>query len=142
MRPEIVKMNELLEGMDRAILVTRRPNGRLVARPLAKPRQAPGADYWFVTPKGSGKLDDVEADPNVNVTFFRSKSGEWLSIVGVAKVSRTGSRTQRIGVDVKSAVAHEQDMPAPLVLFDLPNGAGEPTNLGRMEYVRVMGEQI
>jgi hypothetical protein len=144
MRSEIAQLNDLVAKMDRAILVTRRASGRLVAWLLGKPRQAPGADLWFVMRKERGKTDDLLNDPHVNVTFFRSRSDEWLSVAGVAKLSPAHSRMLRIGVDVRTVVAKEKDMPRPLVLLELPREArGEATNLGRMEYVRqANGEHI
>lgn len=144
MRPEIDKVNELVEDMDTAVLVTRRPSGWLVARPIAKQQPAPGADCWFVAPK-AGTLDDLAVDPRVSATFFRVQTDEWVAIDGVAKVAEPHRRMLRIGVEVRSAVVLEKDMPAPLVLFELPNGthtAGS-TNLGRLECCgRPNGETI
>lgn len=145
MRSELAKMDELVDEMDVAVLVTRGPRGLLVARTISKPQLAPGADCWFVITNGSDGLDELR-DPHVNLTLFRSKSDEWLSIEGVAKVSpRTGRRSgttsrrrrKRIGVEVKAVVGLQRDMPAPLVLFERQAEplSGEPANLGRIEYL-------
>ena len=88
MNSELAKMYELIEKMPTAILVTRRGDGHLVARPMARQAEAPGADLWFVATEGSAKLDELAHDEHVNVTFYHSKSHEWVSIAGLAKLSK------------------------------------------------------
>ena len=44
-----------------------------------------GIDLIFHTNTESGKTDDIEADPEVNVAFLNS-TGEWASVSGEAKV--------------------------------------------------------
>jgi general stress protein 26 len=165
MNRELAKMYELIEKIETAILVTRRADGHLVARPMAKQADAPGADLWFVTAAGSGKLDDLEHDDHVNVTFYRSGKYEWVSIAGIAHTSQDRQRIRTlwrddwrmwfgdagdprhgtpddprlvlIGVDVHSAVFLEQDQPAPAVLFELVKGffKKEEPDLGTMHHV-------
>ena len=165
MKSEMAKMYELMEKMDTAILVTRRTDGHLVARPMARQKQAPGADLWFVATDGSAKLNELAHDPHVNVTFYRAQSHEWLSIAGIAKTSqdraiirqlyekdwsmwfpdrgdpRHGTpedpRMVLIGIDIHSAVFLEQDKPTPVVLFELVKGflTKEEPELGKMHYV-------
>ncbi len=161
----MAKMYEVIEKMDTAILVTRRDDGHLVARPMARQAAAPGADLWFVATRGSGKLDDLAGDAHVNVTFYRSGSYEWVSIAGLAKTTqdpelmrtlyrkdwrmwfpdegdpRHGTpedpRMVLIGIDVHSAVFLEQDKAMPLVLFELAKGfvTRKEPDLGTMHYV-------
>ena len=158
-------MYEIIEKMKTAILVTRRADGHLVARPMARQADAPGADLWFVTSAGSGKLEDLEHDAHVNVTFYRSGAYEWVSIAGIAKTSQDRARLRElwredwkmwfsdegdprhgtpddprmvlIGVDVHSAVFLEQDKPLPVVLFELAKGyvTKQEPDLGKMHHV-------
>lgn len=165
MKTEMAKMFELIEELKIGILVTRRADGYLVARPMARQKEAPGADLWFVTSEGSGKLDDLEQDPHVNVTFYRPGKYEWVSIAGTAKVSRDRElvedlyeddwrmwfadngdprdgtpedpRIVLIGVDVHTAVFLEQDKPGPVVLFELARGylTGHRPDVGTMHRI-------
>lgn len=165
MKTEMTKMYDLIDKMDTAILVTRRADGHLVARPMARQAEAAGADLWFVTEQGSGKLDDLRHDAHVNVTFYRSGSREWVSIAGLAKTSqerdlvrelyrkdwklwfpdegdpRHGTpddpRMVLVGVDVHTAVFLEQDKPKPVVLFELVKGylQGTEPDLGEVHHL-------
>lgn len=49
-----------------------------------------GVDLIFHTNTESGKTDDIESDPHVNVSFLNS-SGEWASISGTASIITDGS---------------------------------------------------
>jgi general stress protein 26 len=52
----IRKLHELVEDIQVAMMTTRRPDGRLVSRPMAAQEEsAPGADFWFVTARNSDK---------------------------------------------------------------------------------------
>jgi general stress protein 26 len=74
MNSELAKMYGLIEEMDTAILVTRRADGHMVARPMACQADAPGADLWFVSSEGTGKLEDLESDTHVKSHSMRAGS--------------------------------------------------------------------
>ncbi len=165
MKTELEKMNEIIRKMDTAILVTRRVDGHLVARPMALQADAPGADLWFVANEDSGKLADLAHDEHVNLTFYHSRSHEWVSIAGIAHTTQDRERIRElwrkdwrmwfgdhgdprhgtpedprmvlIGVDVHTAVFLEQDKPTPVVLFELVKGylTHEEPDLGKMHYM-------
>ena len=65
----------LIEGIEIAMFTTRRPDGRLVSRPMATQTQAEGSDLWFVTNIESHKLDELEFDPQVNLAYYRIAPG-------------------------------------------------------------------
>jgi general stress protein 26 len=161
----LVSLFEQLDGIDTAMLTTRRRDGHLVSRAMATQKQAAGADLWFVTSAETHKLDDLEHDPHVNLSFLKGNR-EWISIAGLAKISRDRAtiahlyakdwkiwfgdtpdgkggtaddpRIVLIGVDVHSAVYLEIDKPAPVVLFEIAKGfvTGKPAELGEMHQVR------
>ena len=151
MRKELEKLWERIEELKVAMMTTRRRDGHLVSRPMATQKPVPGADLWFVTAEASGKLDDLDHDPNVNLCYFNEKTREWISVAGKASAShdrallrelfqsdwkiwfpddgadpRHGTpddpRMVLIGVDVESAVFLENDRPRPVVLFEVVKG--------------------
>jgi general stress protein 26 len=77
----------LIEKIDTAMLTTRRPDGRLVSRPMATQKRDPIADLWFVTDIESHKLDELEREPQVNLAYLDTRSREWVSVSGTAGVS-------------------------------------------------------
>jgi general stress protein 26 len=70
------------------MMIARRPDGHLESRAMANQKQADGADWWFVTAEGSGKLRDIAHDPHVNVALYKTGSYEWVSTSGAARVSK------------------------------------------------------
>ncbi len=170
MKPELERMYERIERIDTAILVTRREDGHLVARPMARQAEDAGADLWFVTSEGSGKLEEIDRDPHVNLTFYRRKNS-WVSIAGLARVSRDRERIRRlyrrswriffsregdprhgtpddprmalIGVDVVSAVFMEPEHATPVVLFEMAKGylTGERPDIGEPHHVMTDAER-
>src|SRR5689334_17346258 len=82
------ELYELIEGIEIAMFTTRRPDGRLVSRPMATQTQAEGTDLWFVTDIESNKLEELEFDPQVNLAYYRDRTREWVSVSGVATVTQ------------------------------------------------------
>jgi general stress protein 26 len=159
---KIEELYELIADIEIAMLTTRRPDGRLVSRPMATQERQPGADLWFVTDIETHKVDELEQDPNVNVSFYRNRTREWVSVSGIATISqdrtlihelyrpdwrawfgkldevRDGGpddpRLALILVDAESVVFMKQDKPTPVVLFELARGiaTGKRPELGKV----------
>ncbi len=89
---QIDELYDLIEGIEVAMLTTRRSDGNLVARPMATQERLPGADLWFVTDISTHKIDELEQDPHVNVSYYRDRTREWVSVSGTARVAQ--DRTQ------------------------------------------------
>jgi general stress protein 26 len=150
MKTELDKFYGLIEEIKVAMMTTRRPDGHLESRAMANQKQAAGADLWFVTADGTGKLRDIAHDPHVNLGYYKTGSYEWVSASGVAQVSRDRATIQElyepdwkawfgaegdprhgtaddprivlIGIDVHAAVFLEVNKPKPVVLFELAKG--------------------
>ena len=63
MKSELEKFYALIEQIEVAMLTTRRPDGHLESRAMANQKKAAGADLWFVTAEGTGKLRDLQRGP-------------------------------------------------------------------------------
>jgi len=159
------ELYELIEDIEIAMLTTRRPDGRLVSRPMATQKREPIADLWYVTDIESNKMDELEADPHVNLGFFDTKSWEWVSVSGTARVStdrdmihdlyepdwkawfgeiddvRDGGpddpRLALILVDADSVTYMKQEKSKPAVLFEILTGVatGERPDVGEVRNV-------
>src|SRR5678816_2832944 len=85
---KLKELDELIEGIETAMLTTRRPDGHLVSRPMANQPRIAEADLWFVTNIEDHKDNEIRHDPNVNCSYFNMKSREWVSVSGVARISK------------------------------------------------------
>ena len=165
MRTELQKLFTMIEELDTAMLTTRRRDGHMVSRAMANQKHAAGADLWFVTLDSSGKLEDLEHDPHVNLAYYKDRTREWVSVAGMAHISRDRDKIRElympdwkiwfdeqgdprhgtpddprmvlIGVDVHSAVYLEVNKPQPIVLYEIAKGfiTGTEPKIGEMHKV-------
>jgi general stress protein 26 len=143
----IDELYDLIEGIEIAMLTTRRTDGRLVSRPMATQERAEGADLWFVTDIDTHKIDELEYDANVNVSYYRDRTREWVSVSGTARITQDRARIRElykpdwrmwfgkiddvrdggpddprmalVMIDADSVVYMKQDKPTPVILFEL-----------------------
>ncbi len=73
MNNDLEKLHEQVNDVEIAMMTTRRPDGHLESRAMATQKQAPGADFWFVTSEGTAKLRDLEHDPHVNLSVRQGR---------------------------------------------------------------------
>jgi general stress protein 26 len=166
-RKDLDALYDLIGDIEIAMLTTRRPDGHLVSRPMATQDREDDADLWFVTDIDSHKLDELEQDPHVNVSYIDHDSMEWVSVSGTARVSqdrerirelwrpdwkawfsreddtRDGSaddpRLALIYVDANSVVYMKNDKPKPAVLFEVAKGmiTGEKPDVGEVRHLEL-----
>ncbi len=84
------KFLDMLSSFDTAMLVTQAEDGHLSARPMAVARAEADGDLWFVTDQNSGKMVDLEANPNVCVTM--QSSSQYVSMCGRASSSKNHAK--------------------------------------------------
>ena len=166
MKPELEKFYDLVEDIEIAMMTTRRPDGHLRSRAMANQKRAKGADLWFVTTDGSDKLRDLEHDSHVNLSYYRNSSREWISVSGIATISKDRNkigelyapdwkmwfsedgdprhgtaddpRMVLIGVTMHAAEFLEVDKPKPVVLYELVKGwlTNSEPDIGKMHELK------
>ena len=159
---------KLIDGIETAMFTTRRADGQLVSRPMAAQKRNEYADLWFVTDVSSHKLDELATDPHVNLSFYKDRTREWVSIAGTARISqdralirelyqpdwrawfgdeggeRNGGpddpRLALVFVQAQSVIYSITNKPQPVVLFEVVKAmiTGSPPDVAD---VRQMGEK-
>ena len=162
MEHELDKLYGHIEDIEIAMMTTRRPDGHLQSRAMATQKRAEGADLWFVTLEDTEKVRDVTADPHVNLAYYKDRTREWISVSGLATVTRDRQKIHElyapdwnawfpkegdprhgtpddprmvlIGVNVHAATFLEVNKPQPVVLFELVKGwlTGSTPEVGEM----------
>ena len=165
MKPELEQLYEMVDEIEVAMMTTRRPDGHLESRAMATQKRASGADLWFVAAERSGKTRDIAADPHVNLAYYKDRTREWVSVSGIATLSRDRAKIRElyardwrmwfsdegderhgtpddprlvlIGVDVHAASFLELDRPQPVVLFEVVKGwvTGDTPDIGEVQRV-------
>jgi general stress protein 26 len=93
---KIDELYDLIKGIETAMFTTRGPTGQLVSRPMATQDRIEGADLWFVTNADTHKLDELGLDPHVNCAYYNNRTHEWVSVSGVAHVSKNRNRIRQL----------------------------------------------
>jgi general stress protein 26 len=169
---KIQELYRLIDGIEVAMFTTRTADGHLVSRPMAVQGHEPelGADLWFVTDVETHKLDELQADPHVNVSFYRDRTREWVSVSGRARMVRDRDKIRQlyapdwrawfgdeggernggpddprltlIAVEADSVIYMMNDAPTPIVLFEVAKGllTGQRPDVGDTQ--RVSGEEL
>jgi len=141
---------KLVDGIEIAMFTTRREDGHLVSRAMQAQERTAGTDLWFMTNIDSQKLEELATDPHVNLTFYKDRTREWVSVSGTAIISQDpelvhalykpdwrmwlgdkggkydgGPDDPRIAlilVEAHTVTYSKQDRPTPVVLFNLLKG--------------------
>jgi general stress protein 26 len=144
------EMHGLVEGIAVAMFTTRRPDGHLVSRAMQTQKPIEETDFWFVTDGDSHKLDELAHDPHVNLSYYRDRTREWVSVSGTARIvtdraairrlyqpdwrawfgdeggARDGGpddpRLTLVFVTAESVVYMKNDTPRPVILFEVVKG--------------------
>ena len=166
MTDDLDKLYGHIEDIGIAMMTTRRRDGHLQSRAMATQKRAEGADLWFVTLDDTPKLADLEADPHVNLSYYKDRTREWVSVSGLARITRDRAKIHElyapdwgawfpkgsdprhgtrddprmvlIGVTVHAAMFLEVNKPQPVVLFELVKGwlTGSMPELGEVHHVQ------
>lgn len=170
MKTELEKFYALVDEIEIAMMTTRRPDGHLESRAMANQKRAAGADLWFVTADGTPKLTDIEQDPHINLSYYKDRTREWISVSGIATISRDRAKIRElyatdwkawfpdegdprhgtpddprlvlIGVDVHAAVFLEVNKPQPVVLYEVAKGwlTGAAPDVGELHHLGKAGD--
>ena len=87
-------LDELIASFATAMLVTRSQDGAMRARPLTVAGHEPGGQVYFSTNVDSPKVDEIEDDAHVVVTF--QSAHKYASLSGTARLSRDRSLIERL----------------------------------------------
>lgn len=158
---------KLIDGIEVAMMTTRRADGQLVSRAMQTQERRGQADLWFVTDIESNKFDELAHDPQVNLSYYKDRTREWVSVSGTALLSRDRNlvhafyqpswkiwfpedgdgrdggpddpRIALIMVDATSVHYSHKDRPGIVALFELARAmvTGKPPKLADM---RELGE--
>jgi len=79
------KAVKVLDKKDTTMLTTRDIQGGLVSRPMTVQQTEADGDLWFFVSNDADVMDEIEADPEINVAYS-GKEG-YMSLSGKAAIS-------------------------------------------------------
>jgi general stress protein 26 len=84
----VVRLNELIAGIDFAMLTTVRPDGTLHSCPMASPGADADGVIWFFAANNTEKVEAVRTSQRVNVAYVDHPGRRYVSISGYCDLVR------------------------------------------------------
>ena len=95
-RNDIEKIRDLIKGIRFAMLTTVDTDGSLRSRPMATQEAEFDGELWFFTGASSPKVDEVERDHRVNVSYAAPDDNTYVSVSGTARLVRDKAKAKEL----------------------------------------------
>jgi general stress protein 26 len=90
------KVTDLVDGIHICMMTTVAKDGTLSARPMAVQHKAFDGTLWFLTRNTSGKINEIENDQHISLTFAEPKDSKYISLKGKASISEDRSKIHEL----------------------------------------------
>ncbi|MBK7218548.1 MAG: pyridoxamine 5'-phosphate oxidase family protein [Candidatus Promineofilum sp.] len=80
----ITKLRELINDIDIAMLTTVDDDGTLRSRPMGTQKAEFDGDLWFLTRVDTAKVDEIQRESQVNVSYAKPDKNRYVSVSGTA----------------------------------------------------------
>ena len=92
----VKKVGKMIEGIEFAMLTTVEDDGSLRSRPMATQRKEFDGDLYFFTKVNTAKVDEVEREHNVCVSYAAPQDQQYVSLSGVARLLRDRAKMEEL----------------------------------------------
>lgn len=93
---QVEKLARMIKEIEFAMLTTIDEDGSLRSRPMAVQQQEFDGDLWFFTKADTPKVDEIEQERNVNVSFARPDKQHYVSVSGKARLVRDRAKIEEL----------------------------------------------
>ena len=99
-RDSIRKIAEMMRDLDFCMLTTTSDDGRLHSRPMSNNGEVEfDGDVWFFSAADSRKVDEIEEDPEVELSYADTKRFLFISMSGTAAVVRDREKKRELWIE-------------------------------------------
>ena len=134
----IKKLNDLIEEIDFAMLTTI-DGGVLRSRPMSTQEFEFDGDLWFFTSSKTHKIEEIEKDNRVNVSYAAPESNTYVSVSGTAEVVKDQEKIDEYWSDILKAWFPEGKNAPDLVLLKVNVEQAEYWDTSSSTVVQVAG---
>lgn len=93
---KIKKLRELIKDIDIAMMTTAEPDGTLHSRPMSTQQTEFDGDLWFFTLASAPKVDEVQQNRQVNISYAKTDQHRYVSISGKATLVRDRKKMEEL----------------------------------------------
>jgi general stress protein 26 len=90
------KLNELIRGIEVAMLTTVRPDGSLYSCPMAPHQVDSAGALWLISDNQTEKVEAVKTYQRVNLSFADYAAQRYVSISGFCELMRDHAKTKQL----------------------------------------------
>ena len=90
------KIGSLVKGIHICMMNTAGKDGSIDSRPMALQDKPFDGTLWFLTRGSSGKVDEVQEDRHVTLTFADPSNQKYITLKGMASVSQDRGRVHEL----------------------------------------------
>ncbi|HUQ80525.1 MAG TPA: pyridoxamine 5'-phosphate oxidase family protein [Gemmatimonadaceae bacterium] len=99
-RDSIRKIAAMMRDLDFCMLTTTSDDGRLHSRPMSNNGEVEfDGDVWFFSAADSRKVEEIEDDPEVELSYSDTKRFLFISMSGTAAVVRDREKKRELWVE-------------------------------------------
>jgi len=99
----VKKLGELIADIDFAMLTTAEEDGTLRSRPMSTQQVEFNGDLWFFTHARTPKVEEVERERHVNVSYAKPDAQRYVSVSGKAHLVRDPEKIKELWKPVLKA---------------------------------------
>jgi general stress protein 26 len=99
----VSKVGELIKDIKMAMLTTEAEDGLLHSRPMATQQTDFDGTLWFFTSLSSGKVNELEWNPEVNLSYAQASESKYVSISGNGEIVRDRAMMEELWNDIYKA---------------------------------------
>jgi len=92
----IVKLNDLIKDIDFAMLTTVDTDGVLRSRPMSTQEAEFDGTLWFFTSDKTHKIEEIEKDNRVNLSYAAPSDNAYVSVSGTAEIVKDKAKMEEL----------------------------------------------
>jgi len=112
------KLREMIKGIEFAMLTTTEDDGCLRSRPMATQKVEFDGDLYFFTKSSAPKVDEIEKDRHVCVSYAAPDEQRYVSMSGLARLLRDRTKMEEFWfADLETWFPHGLEEPELALLW-------------------------
>ncbi len=137
-RKNEIKLYDLIDDVEIAMLTTVEPGGRLHTRPMANQEADENGDIWFFTDRTTSVATNVKANPKLSLGYSNA-SNTYVAISGIGKIVDDRAKVDELWSDELKAWFPKGKEDPDLTLLRVTPERGEFWDAGSSTIVSVIG---
>jgi general stress protein 26 len=99
----VAKVAELIKDINVAMLTTEAEDGLLHSRPMATQKTEFDGTLWFFTGLSTGKISEIDWNPEVNLSYSDGSANKYVSVSGTAEIVDDRAKKEELWSDIYKA---------------------------------------